>query len=62
MRNREVRFAPKHGRRQLDRPCPKGADTVAKVPNGSAAIIPPKNEKSDNRRSIWSQTRYQSRP
>src|SRR6266849_6243263 len=31
----------------VDRPRPKSADTVAKVPNGSAAIIPPKNEKSD---------------
>jgi hypothetical protein len=34
---------------------------VAKVPKGAAANFPPKNEKSDNRRSIEPQTRYQNR-
>jgi hypothetical protein len=42
-------------------PCPKGADIVAKVPKGAAANLPPKNETSDNRRSIALQTRFQNR-
>jgi hypothetical protein len=37
------------------------ADIVAKVPKGAAANFPPKNETSDNRRSIGLQTRYQNR-
>jgi hypothetical protein len=37
------------------------ADGVAKVPKGAAINFPPKNEKSDNRRSIEPQTRYQNR-
>jgi hypothetical protein len=36
-------------------------DTVAKVPKGAAANFSPKNETSDNRRSIGLQTRYQNR-
>jgi len=38
-----------------------GEDSVAKVPKGAAANFPPKSEKSDNRRSIEPQTRYQNR-
>jgi hypothetical protein len=41
---------------------PLMADTVAKVPKGGVANFSPKNETSDNRRSIEPQTRYQSRP
>ena len=37
------------------------ADIVAKVPKGAAANFPPKNETSDNRRSIGLQTRYKNR-
>jgi hypothetical protein len=37
------------------------ADIVAKVPKGAAANFPPKNEPSDNRRSILLQTRYPNR-
>jgi hypothetical protein len=37
------------------------ADIVAKVPKGAAANFPPKNETSDDRRSIGLQTRYQNR-
>jgi len=37
------------------------ADIVAKVPKGAAANFPPKNETSDNRRSVGLQTRYQNR-
>jgi hypothetical protein len=42
--------------------CPFRADIVAKVPKGAAANFPPKNETSENRRSIGLQTRYQNRP
>ena len=42
--------------------CPDMADIVAKVPKGAAANFPPKNETSDNHRSIGLQTRYQNRP
>jgi len=41
---------------------PLVADIVAKVPKGAAANFPPKNETSDNHRSIGLQTRYQNRP
>jgi len=37
------------------------ADSVAKVPKAAGAKFPPKNETSDNRRSIEPQTRYQNR-
>jgi hypothetical protein len=37
------------------------ADIVAKVPKDAVANFPPKNETSDNRRSIGPQTRYQNR-
>jgi hypothetical protein len=37
------------------------ADIVAKVSKDAAANFPPKNETSDNRRSIGLQTRYQNR-
>jgi hypothetical protein len=36
-------------------------DSVAKVPKAAAAKFPPKNETSDNRRSIEPQTRCQNR-
>jgi hypothetical protein len=36
-------------------------DSVAKVPKGTAANFPPKDENSDNRRSIAPHTRYQNR-
>jgi hypothetical protein len=37
------------------------ADSVAKVPKAAAAKFSPKNETSDNRRSIEPQTRCQNR-
>jgi hypothetical protein len=54
-------YPPKNGHRQLDRPCPKSADIVAKVPKGAAANFPPKKETSDDRRSMGLQTRHQNR-
>ena len=38
-----------------------GPDSVAKVPKGHAANFPPKNEISDNRRSMQPQTRCRNR-
>jgi hypothetical protein len=40
---------------------PDMADSVAKVPKAAAAKFSPKNETSDNRRSIEPQTRCQNR-
>jgi hypothetical protein len=37
------------------------ADFVAKVPKGAAVDFSPKNETSDDRRSMGLQTRYQNR-
>jgi hypothetical protein len=59
--HREVGFTFKNGHRQTGPVGPFRADIVAKVPKGAAANFPPKNEKSDNRRSIEPQTRYQNR-
>jgi hypothetical protein len=42
--------------------CLQLADSVAKVPKGTAADFPPKDETSDNRRLMQSQTRYGNRP
>ena len=53
---------PENGHRRSGASCPKRADFVAKVPKGPAANFPPKNETSDNRRSVQPQTRYRSRP
>jgi hypothetical protein len=50
-----------NGRRQATPAGPKSADIVAKVPKGAAANFLPKNETSDNRRSIGLQTRHQNR-
>src|SRR6266446_6127583 len=46
------RYSPisRHSRSRLI--CLKGADSVAKVPKAAAAKFSPKNETSDNRRSI----------
>ena len=53
----EARSTPKNGHRQFDPLLPKSADSVAKVPKAAAAKFSPKNETSDNRRSIEPQTR-----
>jgi hypothetical protein len=37
------------------------ADSVAKIPKGAAANFPPKEETSDNGRSMQPQTRYRNR-
>jgi hypothetical protein len=46
------RFTPESGLMSDIAPCPKSADSVAKVPKAAAAKFSPKNETSDNRRSI----------
>ena len=56
-----VRFAPESGLKSDIAGGPFRADIVAKVPKGGAANFSPKNETSDNRRSIGLQTRYQNR-
>jgi hypothetical protein len=58
----DVRSTLKNRHRHAGPACPKSADFVAKVPKGTAANFPPKNETSDNRRSVQPQTRYRSRP
>jgi hypothetical protein len=45
----------------VERRRPLMADSVAKVPKAAAAKSSPKNETSDNRRSIEPQTRCQNR-
>jgi hypothetical protein len=55
------RFAPESGHRAMQSACPFRADSVAKVPKATAAKFSPKNETSDNRRSIEPQTRCQNR-
>jgi hypothetical protein len=57
----EARSTPNNGHRQFDPLLPKSADSVAKVPKAAAAKFSPKNETSDNRRSIEPQTRCQNR-
>jgi hypothetical protein len=58
---RDVCFEAVNGLKSDIAPCPFRADTVAKVPKAAAAKFPPKNETSDNRRSIEQQTRCQNR-
>jgi hypothetical protein len=60
-RNREVRFTPESRLNSDIAACLKRADIVAKVPKCGAANFSPKKETSDNRRSIWLQTRYENR-
>src|SRR6266446_2537677 len=57
----DFRYTPESGLKTDIAPCPFRADIVAKVPKGAAANFPPKNETSDNRRSVGLQTRYQNR-
>ena len=57
--NGSLRASAKRGFR-TDGQLPILADIVAKVPKGAAVDFSPKNETSDNRRSMALQTRYQS--
>jgi len=57
----DFRYTPESGLKTDIVPCPKSADSVAKVPKAAAAKFSPKNETSDNRRSIEPQTRCQTR-
>jgi hypothetical protein len=57
----DFRFTPRNGHHLAQPSRPLSADIVAKVPKGAAANFPPKNETSDNRRSIGLQTRCQNR-
>src|SRR6266851_4370020 len=54
-------FALELGHCSTQSACLKGADSVAKVPKGHEANFPPKNEISDNRRSMQPQTRCRNR-
>jgi hypothetical protein len=57
----DVRFTPDSDRTADIAGGLFGADIVAKIPKGAATNFPPKNETSDNRRSIGLQTRYRNR-
>jgi hypothetical protein len=61
-RKRDVRSSPESRHCPPDLSGPFRADIVAKVPKGAAANFPPKNETSENRRSIGLRARYQNRP
>jgi hypothetical protein len=54
-------FASNIRHRSVGSAGPFGADIVAKVPKSAAVDFSPKNETSDNRRSMGLQTRYQNR-
>src|SRR5258707_874006 len=56
-----LRSSPESGLKSDIGPCPFRADSVAKVPKAAAAKFSPKNETTDNRRSIEPQTRCQNR-